>query len=364
MPCFCEVPLDAARSHFLPGAAPLLPEIPEAMHLAVALPALENQLDVKIESGFNPVMLPDIGFPSGALANIAMTINMMSGTFTLDDIPMLEMEMEIAADSITRNLWPKLGWLTKPKIQPLIEYSILARLVLDLRALGIDPLDPPPLPPLTPIHTMDFALSPLHVRMAKLLNGLPPIMKMAETLGLPPIMELVETLDLPPIMEMAESLDLLPLGDPGIVPMLQSRLLPLAELTPPGLEIPLPLLTKLAMVLESLATIEEAFGGDAFSPTTLDQVSLMLTLWKRIPIPFALPLLARYAKLDALPPLENILLGERLVGSMNKAFAWSNFSPPKLAIAPFLNVVLALNASLRKGLDIEYLDMCSPCACS
>jgi hypothetical protein len=339
MPCFCEVPLDAARSYFRLGAAPLLPEIPDAMRLAVALPALENQLDVKIESGFNPMTLPDIGFPSGALAKIAMTVNMMSGTFTLDDLPMLEMEMETAADSITRNLWPKLGWLTKPKMQPLINYAILARLVLDLRALGIDPLDPPPLPPVTPIHTMNFALSPLHVRMAKLLVGLPPIMEMAGTLDLPP------------------------LGDPGIVPALRNRLLALSKLTPPGLEIPLPLLTKLAMVLEALATIAEAFGGDAFSSTTLDQVNLMLTLWTRIPIPFALPLLARYAKLDALPPLENILLGESLAGSMDTSFAWSNFSPPKLAIAPFLNVVLALNASLRKGLDIEYFDMCSPCAC-
>jgi hypothetical protein len=42
----------------------------------------------------------------------------------------------------------------------------------------------------------------------------------------------------------------------------------------------------------------------------------------------------------------------------------ASFSPPKLAIAPFLNVMIALHASLQMALDMEPFDLCGLCPLS
>jgi hypothetical protein len=348
MPCFCTVPADAVRQRFSLSMSPLLPPIPLSMKLALALPALtpENRLDMQIAAGFNPASLPNIDFGGGPLAQIAMTLSLMGGTFALDDLPLLEFQMAQAAASITQNIWPRLGWLASLKTQPLINYSLVARMVLDLSALGIDPFDVSSFPGMpeggASMGSFRFVLTPPHLRMANLLAGLPLLMQMNEALALPPF------------------------GEAGAVSALNNRLSVLAQLTPPSLAIPMPVLTKLALVLNSLATIQGAFGEDAFSPATLNRVRMMLSLWGQFSIPFPLPALALNAKLDPLPALEDIRLGERLAGSMSFAFAEGHFSPPQLSIAPFMNVVLALGGSLQMALDMaamEPFDMCALCPC-
>ncbi|MCD2184670.1 hypothetical protein [Rhizobium sp. GN54] len=343
MSCFCTVPADSARNRFNWGIMPVLPTAPLTMKLALAIPGMQpaSRLDMKIASGFQPETLPNLDFGGGPLGQIAMMLSLMSGTFALDDLPKLEMQMEQAANSIARNVWPRLGWLTTLKMQPLVNYALVARLVLDLQALGIDPfvVDTFPASSST-IPNFGFALSPLKLRMAKIVAGLPTIMQMSEMLDLPP------------------------LGDPGAVSALNNRLQGMASLAPPSLIIPMPLLMKLAMVLESLAKIEEAFGPDAFSPAKLGRIETMLSMWRGFQLPFPTPelALALNAKLDLLPTMEDIRLGEAVAGQTAGAFA-ANFAPPKLAIGPFLNMVLALHASLQFAIDMEPFDMCGSCSC-
>ncbi|MEJ8472488.1 hypothetical protein [Roseibium algae] len=319
----------------------MLPTAPLSLQLAAALPGLDpaNRLDMQIAAGFNPTTIPKMYFGGGGLANISMMLSMMVGTFVLDDLPQLEFQMEQAATSITRNLWPRLGWLATLRMQPLLNYSLIARLVLDLRALGIDPFSVTAFPSSTLSPNFRFALTPPHLKMAGFVASLPRLMTLSESLNIPP------------------------LGETGAVSALQNRLSGLASLSPPSLLIPMPLLTKLALVLESLATINMAFG-DGFSPSTLGRVRLMLSLWSKFGIPIPLPALALSQKLDLLPSLEDIQLGESVAPSLGAAFAGLNFSPPKLAIAPFLNIVLALHGSLQFAIDMEPFDMCSMCPCS
>ena len=342
MPCFCIVPASEARSRFAIGLVPLLP-VPPSLKLALAIPGMEpvNRIDMQIAAGFDPETLPNLDFGGGALAQIAMTLNLAAGTFALDDLPMLEMQMGQAANSIVRNVWPQLGWLTTLKIEPLINFAIVARLVLNLQELGLDPFAIDSFPTSSSSSpNFRFALSPYKLKMAKIVAGLPTVMQLSETLSLPP------------------------LGDPSGVSALNNRLSGLASISPPSLIIPMPLLTKLAMVLEALATIETAFGDDAFSPSKLGRIETMLSVWSGFQLPFATPelALALSAKLDLLPSMEDIRLGESVSGQVAGAFS-AGFSPPKLAIAPFLNVVLALNASLQFAVDMEPFDMCSMCNC-
>ncbi|MTH98025.1 hypothetical protein [Roseibium sp. RKSG952] len=336
MPCFCTVPADTLRNRFIPGIMPIFP-VPPALRLAAAIPALEERLDMQIETGMNPVVLPNLDFGGGPMIQMAMTLSMMAGNFTLDDIPQLQAELEQVSNSIVSNVWPRLGWLTQLKLQPLINYAIIARLVIDLEDMGLDPLEMQAPPPTSMVNSFSFALRPPQLKMARLLGGLPPLMQMNEALNLPP------------------------LGDPGALSVLQNRLQGLASLTPPSLVIPFPILTKLALALESLMTIEEAFD-DAFSPQTLRRIDAMLSVWSGFHIPIPLAALALREKLDLLPPMEDIRLGEQIAGGPG-IVPLLQFSPPKLAIAPFMNVLLALQGSMQMALDMEPFDMCSMCSC-
>ncbi|MEM7742237.1 MAG: hypothetical protein AAF409_00890 [Pseudomonadota bacterium] len=339
MACFCEVPADVARSR-LHASIPILPPPPLALRLTAAIPALlpEGRLDLQIATGFNFTQLPNIVLGGGPLAQLALTISMSMGTFSFDDIPKLEFQMEMAAASVARNVWPRLGWLTQLKLQPLLNFALIARLVIDLQAMGLDPMNMTMSPAAPMVPSTRFALTMPQLAKIQLVMGLPPLMKMTEALNVPP------------------------LGDAGAVPGMNNALMPLASLVPPSLVIPLPMLTKLAIVLESLATIEQAFG-DAFSPATWQMIDSMMRLWSTFPLPLPIPALALSQKLDLLPTMEDLRLAEQIAGHSNASLGMS-FSPPKLQIAQFLNVMVALSASLQVVTDMPAFDQCSMCPCS
>lgn len=342
MACFCEVPASVAANRVSMGLTPILPP-PPSLKLALALPALDpaKRADIQIDAGFAPVRLPNIDLGGGPLAQVALALNMATGTFKIDDLPMLEFQMDQAARSVHKNIWPRLSFLTTFKMQPLINFAIVARLVLDLRALGIDPMEMKagdiPIAPASSNYR--FRLSPPKLQMAKLAAGLPNLLKLDQTLNIPP------------------------LGDPEHVTQLRNRLNALSNLSPPTLHIPFPMILKLAMVLESLAKIHEAFGDDPFSPATRGRINAMLRFFARLNIPIPMPALALKAKLEVLPPMEDIKLGERMAGSSGLS-TLSRFSPPKLAISPFLNVMLALHAALNIAIDMETWDQCADCNCA
>ncbi|MEM7059644.1 MAG: hypothetical protein AAF557_18825 [Pseudomonadota bacterium] len=331
MSCFCYVPASLLRNRFSMGLTPVLPA-PPSLKLAVALPALDpaERADVQIDAGFEPVRLPNIDLGGGPLAQMALSLNMAMGTFKIDDLPMLEFQMDQAAKTFHKNIWPRLGFLTSFKIQPLLNFALVARLVLDLRALGIDPMEMKAgdIPMASGSSNYRFRLSPPKLAMAKLAAGLPNLLKLDETLNIPP------------------------LGDPEHVTQMRNRLNALSTLSPPTLQIPFKMILKLAMVLEALAKIQEAFGDDPFSPASRGRINAMLRFFARLNIPIPMPALALKAKLEVLPPMEDIKLGERMAGSSGLS-TLSRFSPPKLAISPFLNVMLALHAAFNITLDVD-----------
>ena len=340
MPCFCTVPADVARNRMSFSTTLALPPVPLSMKLLATLPHLDpaERLDMKIDAGFDPMRLPNISILGGPLAQISLTLALAVGNFKIDLLPQLEFEMEQAASSFQRNIWPRLGFLTTFKIQPLLNLVLAARLALDLRELGLDPMTMKAgdLPPHPGYHNFAFRLSPFKLKMARLTAALPNLLKMNETLKVPP------------------------LGDNDCFPTLNNRLNGLAGLSPPSLQIPFPMILKLAMVLESLATIKEAFGDDALSPSRLSRIEMMMRLWMTFNIPIPMPALALKAKLEALPPMEDIRLGEEVAGSSGMALGGS-FSPPKIAILPFLNVMIALHAALNLAIDLETWDQCATC---
>ena len=141
MPCFCHFPADLTRTKWNVGITPVLPPPPQ-LKLIAALPALDpaERADIKINSGFEQMRLPNVDLGGGPLAQIAMTLSLAAGNFKIDNLPMLEAQMQQAADSFSRNIWPRLSFMTKFKMQPLLNMALVARLMLDLKDLGIDPL--------------------------------------------------------------------------------------------------------------------------------------------------------------------------------------------------------------------------------
>ena len=97
---------------------------------------------------------------------------------------------------------------------------------------------------------------------------------------------------------------------------------------------------------------------------TISTIERMLSVWGKFDIPIPAGALQLNAMLTTLPTLEDIKLGESIAGSSSFALAAAGFTPPTLAIAPFMNVVMALHGGLQMALPMEPFDMCSMCNCA
>jgi hypothetical protein len=338
MTCFCDVPLAQAQSTLSAMQFRMTPpQIPLSLRLAAAFGVAmdPNRADIRIAAGVQAIRLPDVTL-GGPLANLAMGLQVAGGTFRIDDIPTLEAQMRQAAQSIQSNVLPRIGMLARVQVRPLVNLAIIARLLLDLRARGIDPLDASTLPP-PPANlssTLAMRLTPPQLRMARLAVGLPPLLQLAETLRVP-------------------------LGDQSAASAMRNRLEALARVQPPPLPLPMPLLLRLAFVLDSLATIREAFGPDAMTPAGLNRIAALLQPYMRLSLPIPMPVLALNEQLATLPPVPPIKAGTDLRNTASSAFF--AMTPPRLAIAPFLNVLMALNLSLANLLRRPVLDQCAAC---
>ncbi|WP_181820934.1 hypothetical protein [Loktanella sp. D2R18] len=302
---------------------------------------------MQLDAAISDVVMPNVELFGGTkgMMQLSSQLSMISGSFTLTDLPQFEFEMQQAAESFNRNVWPRLDFLPKFSMRPLLNFALIARLVIDLRALEIDPFDVDFFPGGEPVHPgyhdFRFKLSPPKLHLARLMAGLPNLLNLNQTFELPP------------------------LGDPGAHSAMLATLTPMAHLTLPKLIVPLPVIAKMAMVLESLATIQEAFGPDGFSPMGLGRIQRMLRLWGGVPVSIPMPALALKAKLDVLPSLEDVQLGLDMAGDAGSSalVGAMSFSPPKLAFLPMLNLIMALNASMEMMLDIPAFDMCGSCNC-
>ena len=341
MVCFCQTPSQQIPRIFPPGFSIALPKVPIQLMIAPALFPM-GRLDIKMNAALEGLTLPPMGFAGGSiggLLSIAPTLSMVMGTFALDGLPTLQASLDQAAATMTQNLWPMAGWLASLKMAPLLNFALAARLVLDLRALGIAPvtLTMPATAP--PAASFSFALTTPKLQMARLMMGLPSLVSMTESLELPP------------------------LGDPGAPAAMSGLMTTLASIRPPSVGISIPMLQKLALTLSSLAVINQAFGASAFTPGGLASISAMLHGLSGLPIPFpTAPALALMPKLDALPDLPSVMAGADLF-TPGMFAPMMSFSMPKLAFMPVASLMVAIGASMQLALDMPAFDLCAACPC-
>lgn len=341
MVCFCKTPAATIPSYIRPSFSMALPQVPLQMQLAVALPAItpDDRLDMQISAYLGNLNLPTLSMPSAGLFQIAPILALVGGTFPLMDLPALELSLQQMGDTMMAHIWPRLGWLTSLKIGPLMNFALAARLVLDLRALDIDPFDFSYTMPAVsyPGHHFRMSLPRPQLNMARIMLGLPSLFSLTGTFQLPS------------------------LGAAGSFPGMMSAMHGLASVRPPQLGISLPLLNKLALVLSSLATIQMAFGDMGLSGAGLAPIRAMMRFWGAMPFPMPpMPALALNAQLDALPSMESIQLGASMASPAIFA-PMMGMSMPQIGFLPVVNLMLGLSASLQLVLDMDPLDPCSLC---
>lgn len=339
MSCFCKIPAQQIPRIFPPGFGIALPQVPIQLMIAPALfPA--GRLDMQMNAMMDGLAIPPMGFAGGSgLLGIAPVLSMIGGTFPLHDLPMMQASLDQMAATMTQNLWPMAGWLASLKMAPLLNFALAARLFLNLKNLGIDPLSlaMPATPP--PAASFAFALSKPRLQMARMLMGLPALAMLTETFALPP------------------------LGDPGAMSGMHNMMIGLASIRPPSIGISFPMLQKLALALSSLAVINEAFGEMAFTEGGLASISATLSGFAGLPMPFpAAPALALMPMLDALPDLPSVVAGAEM---MTPGFIspMMSFSMPKLGFLPIASLMVGLGASMQMALDMPAFDLCEFCPC-
>lgn len=343
MPCFCPKVLEPLEPSFLRMRFSFTPPtIPLQLRLAAAMPQLGDpeRMDIRINAAIQNMRLPTISVmtpPSGPLIAIAAQLKIAGGVFTIDDLPKLEAELKQSAYTINRFLLPRLKLLMRFNPLPVIQLAAVARL-----KLAIDPIEFAAMtdPANTAPHRFSFAtsftppaLTPPKLKLALALSGIPTLLSVAESLNMS-------------------------LADPGVPGAFLGRLNALASLQMPALDLPMGELLTLAAILDSLAVIKEAFGDDAMTPKGLSSIALSLNTFMRLPLPSPLPNLALAESLALLPPLDNVKIGATAAGAHPQSLAGFRFTPPKIAIMPFISLVLALRASLNGYLKIDPLDFC------
>ncbi|MDT8345340.1 MAG: hypothetical protein RQ752_13030, partial [Thermohalobaculum sp.] len=224
MACFCHMAAESVRNRFTVAPVIAMPSAPIQMRMAAAIPNLgaADRPDLAMAMAMAPMRTPDVTLGGGPLAQMSMMLTAAMGNFTLDDVPTLEFELEQAAQSVQRNVWPRLAALASLKLQPLLNYAMAARLSLDLSDMGLDPFTATPgdIPPPPATSDFRFGLTPPQLKLGRLLAGLPPLMKLDEALATPP------------------------LGEPGAMQAMQNRLTNLSRMSPPTMSIPLPMILK------------------------------------------------------------------------------------------------------------------------
>lgn len=343
MACFCNQPVEALPSLIPPSFGMMLPQVPLQMQLAVALPAIapENRLDVQLQAFMAPLSLPSLSLNAGSMGlfNIAPVLSLIGGVLPLGDIPALELALDQMGGSLRHNVLPLTSWLASLKMAPLLNFALAARMVLDLRALGIEPFDMSFTMPAAQYagHHFDLSLPRPQITMGRLLMGLPSLFTLTDMFSLPP------------------------LGEDGSFPGLLSAMHGLAGIKPPSIGISFPMLSKLALALNSLATIQAAFGDVGLSGMGLPRIRAMLNYWGGLPLPMPpMPAIALSQELAALPSLPSVEAGAAM--ATPSIFApMMGFSMPQLGFLPATSLMVGLSASLELMLGDDVLDACSLC---
>lgn len=333
--CYCPVTPKAlstmntqmhAMAQFRAGMA--LDPILLQLKLAAQVSA---QADVNAILGLEGGRLPNVTIAGGGpLMQMAMMVKLTPGTFSLFDPIKLQEELALSAKTMASSRTAKLfAIIAKLDVALLMKMSLIARLMLQLKLKGLDPM------------SASFSET-MNASAASGSSSVPALMmpKLRLLAGLPTIVQAMETLKVP-------------LGDPAAArSTLSARMSMLASITPPRLPLPPPLILKAVAKLEMIAKIQEAFGADAFTPAGHARIKAMLSAMARLKLNVKLkPALP-------LPPMEDIKMGEKIAGSSFMKAGISGVGLPKLAILPAINATLAARAVL--ALHIPSMD-CMGC---
>jgi len=333
MPCFCKLPLARMPSFANMKLQFSPPKIPIALMLAAKMPQLGDaeRLDMRVAAVMTNLRMPSISPTAGPVLGLAAQLKIAGGTFAIDDIPKLEAEIWQAAYTINNVVLPKLKPLAAINPLPIMQLAMVAKLKMSIDPIAWDAA----LGGATPAShsiTTGFALKPPQVQLAKLVAGIPP---------------LVNALD-PLKLNLADS------GTPGLF---LGHLRRMAGIGMPTLNIPLGEVLRLVAILTAIADIQQAFGANAMTPAGLSKIAASLSAFQRLPLPSPMPDLSLAEQMD-LPLPEDIKYGAAAAGS---GLANFGFTPPNIAVMPFMNGVVALRLALGELLDLDPLDACGAC---
>ena len=226
---------------------------------------------------------------------------------------------------------PKLKPLAAINPLPIMQLAAVAKLKMSIDPVAWDAA----LGGATPAsHSFakGFALKPPQVKLAKMVAAIPPLVN-----ALAPL-----------------KLNLNDTATPGLF---LGHLRRLAGLQMPTLNIPLGEVLRLVAVLQAMAEIQEAFGANALTPSGLNKIAASLSAFQRLPLPDPMPDLGLAEQLD-LPIPEDIRYGAEAAGSGLGGFG---FTPPNIAVMPFMNAVVAMRLALGELIDLDPMDACGTC---
>lgn len=322
MVCFCHVPLAASAgmtANLSLAFSP--PTVPLQLRAALALGLGSTpRLDMGIAAYFASIRLPSVALNGGLMAQLKLALP----AFDLFDLPRLQAQLALAAASFNGTVLPKLGFLLRIRLAPLINLAAIARLSLALPAVGLS-FGSAGIPPLPPRLNLRFALTPPLVKLGHMLVGIPVAFKLAETFGS---------------------------GRAGFTG-LHAHLSAMARIAPPTIN--LALMLRLALVLDCIATIRAAFGINALTPSGLASIAASLRAWLALPLPNPMPNLMLAPKIDLLPPLPDIKLGAAMAGSS------FTLALPHIPLMASLSAVLALQANFAAVFGVG---LCPAGACT
>lgn len=310
MACFCRIPMQTAPQalaamnfSFTP------PTIPLQMSAALAIGGGGSmRLDMAIAAWMQSLKLPSIKLNGGLFAQLKIAM----GMFDLFDLPNLNAQLALGAQSLKANVLPSLQFLAKLNLSAVLRLAMIARLQLALDALKINLSAGMPTPPGTFSFNARFALTPPKIMLGQMILAIPIALGLSAKLGVP-----------------ATSLG--------------SHFSALAKIKPPSIGISMPMMLKICMALDAIATIKLAFGINAMTSAGLSQIAAKLRLYAALPMPnIPLPPLALMMKLDGLPSLPDLKAGAGAIPASGLSV-----SLPVIPILPHLTLMATLAATLN-----------------
>jgi hypothetical protein len=322
---------------------PPLPPIPANMSALLALCAAQDP--ARADQRLLPLLpnLPTVDFKiDPKLAQVSALLAL--GPFDFSNPLRLSAQINVMATSLNQYVAPNLQAALKLDISALLELSVVAKAIVTLKSAGLDPF------------SANFSAGVSALVHRPVLPVLPSALPNS-----PNLPNLKALAALPAILKMSEGLKV-PLSDPAAASIISAKLSAIASITPPGLTVKITALLKMAAVANAIATINAALGPAALGPAGLS-ASGVSSISFAIKAVGALPPLPKIdlPPLEALPPVEDVILGSQIAGSGFITAEIAGLKPPEIKAAGFISASTAMQAALSAAVNAPPLAFCSNC---